>query len=119
MDAITLEELKSYLGRLAERCVSLLPPAVRWLPPPAVWRFGRGSLCSTVAVFPFHHHVRRAKPDPFKQEVEVGPFEHQFGHVVEFGVFQQAERADGRKGVLAGERFGVVVEVDDIGFPEA
>ena len=92
-------------------------PSVVCLPLPFGAR--QGEVFSTGAVFPLHHHVRRAKPDPFEQEVEVGPFEHQFGHVVEFGVFQQAEWADGRKGVLAGKRFGVVVEVDDIGFPEA
>ena len=78
-----------------------------------------GERLSGGPVFPLHHQVRRTEPYPFEEKVEIGPFEHQLGHVVDLGVFQQAERSDGRKGILAGERFGVVVEVDDIGFPEA
>jgi hypothetical protein len=39
--------------------------------------------------------------------------------VVHLGVLQQVEGTDGRKRIFAGERFGGVVEVDDIGFPEA
>ena len=39
--------------------------------------------------------------------------------MVDLGFLQQAEGTDGREGVLPGKRFSVVVEVDDIGFPEA
>lgn len=37
-----------------------------------------------LAFFPFHHKVRRPKPGPFEQQVEIGPFEHQLGHMVDF-----------------------------------
>ena len=67
----------------------------------------------------FKHHGWWAEPGSCQQQVEVGPFEHQLGHMVDLGVFQQAERTDGGEGILAGKRFSVVVEVDDVGFPEA
>ncbi len=69
--------------------------------------------------FPFHHQVGRSKPCPLEEQVEVGPFEHQFCHVVEFRVFEQTHWSDGWKGVLSGQWFLVVVEVDYVGFPEA
>jgi len=39
--------------------------------------------------------------------------------VVDLGILQQAEWANGGEGVFAGKRFSVVVKVDDVGFPEA
>ncbi len=67
----------------------------------------------------FKHHGRWAKPGSCQQEIEVGPFEHQFSHMVHLGVLQQAERTNGGERIFTGERFSVVVEVDDVGFPEA
>ncbi len=67
----------------------------------------------------FHHKVRWSQPCPFEEQVKVGPLEHQFGHVVHLRIFEQIQRTDSRKGILSGQWFGVVVEVDDIGFPEA
>ncbi len=67
----------------------------------------------------FHHEIRRAQPGAFEKQVEIGPLEHQFGHVVHLGVLEQVQRTDCREGVLSGQWFCVVVEVDDIGFPEA
>ncbi len=69
--------------------------------------------------FTFHHQIRRTKPGALEEQVEVGPFEHQFGHVVEFSVLEQTQRSDGRKRIFSGQWFLVVVEVDYVGFPEA
>jgi hypothetical protein len=68
---------------------------------------------------PFHHKVRWSEPCTFQEQVEIGPFEHQFGHVVELGIFQQAHWSDGREWIFPGQWFLVVVEINDVGFPEA
>ena len=68
---------------------------------------------------PFHHKVWRSEPRPLEKQVKIGPFEHQFGHVVHLGILEQIHRPNGRKGILSGQWFGVVVEVDYVGFPEA
>ena len=73
-------------------------------------------LCPDLA---FHHKIRRAKPCTFKEQVEVGPFGHQFGHMVDLCVFEQTHRSDGGERIFPGQWFLVVVEVDYIGFPEA
>lgn len=67
----------------------------------------------------FHHKVRWSQPCSLEEQVKVGPLEHQFGHVVHLRIFEQIQRTNSRKGILSGQWFGVVVEVDDIGFPEA
>ncbi len=67
----------------------------------------------------FHHKIRRAQPGSLEKQVEVCPFEHQLGHVVHLCVLEQIQRADCRKWILSGQWFGVVVKIDDIGFPEA
>ena len=67
----------------------------------------------------FHHKVWGSEPRSFEKQVKIGPFKHQFGHVVHLCIFEQIHRSDGRKGVLSGQWFGVVVEVDYVGFPEA
>ena len=67
----------------------------------------------------FHHQVWRSEPCPFEEQVEVGPFEHQFGHVVEFRVLEQTHWSDCWKRILSGQWFLVVVKVNYIGFPEA
>ena len=69
--------------------------------------------------FAFHHKVRWSEPRSLEKQVKVGPLEHQFGHVVHLCILEQIQRTNSRKGVLSGQWFGVVVEVDDIGFPEA
>jgi hypothetical protein len=72
-----------------------------------------------LAYLTFHHKVRRSKPGTFEQQVEVGPFEHQFGHMVDFRVFEKTHRSYGGERIFPGQWFLVVVEVDDVGFPEA
>lgn len=67
----------------------------------------------------FHHKVRWSEPGALENQVKIGPLEHQFGHVVHLCILEQIQRTNSRKGVLSGQWFGVVVEVDDIGFPEA
>lgn len=67
----------------------------------------------------FHHKVRWPEPRSLEKQVKVGPLEHQFGHVVHLCILEQIQRTNSRKGVLSGQWFGVVVEIDDIGFPEA
>jgi hypothetical protein len=67
----------------------------------------------------FHHKVRWSEPRALEKQVKIGPLEHQFGHVVHLCILEQIQRTNSRKGVLSGQWFGVVVEVDDIGFPEA
>ncbi len=69
--------------------------------------------------FTFHHQIGRSKPGSFEEQVEVCPFEHQFGHVVELGIFKQAHWSNCWKRILSGQWFLVVVEVDYVGFPEA
>jgi hypothetical protein len=39
--------------------------------------------------------------------------------MVDLGILQQTHGADRREGVLSDNRFDVVVEIDDVGFPEA
>ena len=39
--------------------------------------------------------------------------------MVHFCILQQIQGTNSRKGILSGQWFGVIVEVDDIGFPEA
>jgi hypothetical protein len=39
--------------------------------------------------------------------------------VVELSVFEQTQRSDGRKWIFSCQWFLVVVEVDNVGFPEA
>jgi hypothetical protein len=67
----------------------------------------------------FHHKVRWSEPRSLEKQVKIGPLEHQFGHVVHLCILEQIQGTNSRKGVLSGQWFGVVVEVDDIGFPEA
>jgi len=52
-------------------------------------------------------------------EIEIGPLEYQFGHMIGLGLLEQTEGPDGGEGVFPGEGLGVVVEADDVGFPEA
>jgi hypothetical protein len=66
-----------------------------------------------------HHHIGRTKPHPFQEKIEIGPLEHQFGHMVHLCLLKQVERSDCRKRIFAGQGLGIVVEVNDIGFPEA
>ena len=69
--------------------------------------------------FTFHHKVWRPEPGALEKQVKIGPLEHQFGHMVHLCILEQIQRTNSRKGVLSGQWFGVVVEVDDVGFPEA
>jgi len=39
--------------------------------------------------------------------------------MIHLGIFQQGHGADSRKGVFADNRFGGVIEIDNVGFPEA
>jgi hypothetical protein len=39
--------------------------------------------------------------------------------MIDLGLLEQTEGPDGGEGVFPGKGLGVVVEVDDIGFPEA
>jgi hypothetical protein len=36
----------------------------------------------------FHHKIWRSKPCSFEKQVEIGPFKHQFGHMVHFGILE-------------------------------
>lgn len=90
----------------------LIPPL------PHVWCMGttqRGLLNA------FASHIKswRSKPGTLEQHVEVDPFEHQLGNVVHLCVLQQTERTYRRQRVVSGEWLSVVVEIDDVGFPEA
>ena len=69
--------------------------------------------------FSFHLQIWRSKPGAGQQEVPVYPLEHQFGYMVHLRVFQQTHGANGREGIFADNRFGGVVEIDNVGFPEA
>jgi len=67
----------------------------------------------------FHLEFRISEPHTFQQEIPVNPFEDQLDHMVCFRVLEQTHGADCREGKLADNRFGVVVEIDSVGFPEA
>jgi hypothetical protein len=82
---------------------------------------------STDLLFLFDHihalpgklHRRRAQPGSCQQQVVIGPFEQQFGQMVHFRILQQTHWADAGERVLSDYRFEVVVEVNNVGFPEA
>jgi hypothetical protein len=76
-------------------------------------------LFELLAFFAFHHKIRRSKPGPFEEQVEISPFEHQFGHMVDFRLFEKTHRSYGGEWIFPGQWFLVVVKVDDVGFPEA
>ena len=67
----------------------------------------------------FHGESRRSEPSPFQEHIEVYPFEHELGDVVHLRVSQQAKRSYERQRICSGVWLSAVVEVDDIGFPEA
>ena len=67
----------------------------------------------------FHHKVWRSEPRSLEKQVKIGPFEHQFCHMVEFRVLEQTHWSDGWKRILSGQWFLVVVKVNYVGFPEA
>src|SRR6188472_4552637 len=58
------------------------------------------------------HQGRERDGTPGEQHVPVDPAEGELSEVVGAGLLQQVHRADDGEGVLAGQRFGVVVEVD-------
>jgi hypothetical protein len=72
-----------------------------------------------VEIFSFHDEVWWAEPNALEDQIEIRPFEHQLGDVVHLGIFEQTERTHGRKWIFADKWFGVVIEIDDVGFPEA
>ncbi|WP_217907629.1 MULTISPECIES: hypothetical protein [Desulfosediminicola] len=69
----------------------------------------------------FASHVKswRSEPGALEQHVEVNPFEHQLGNVVHLSVFQKTEWTYRWQRIVSGEWLSVVVEIDDVGFPEA
>jgi hypothetical protein len=83
-------------------------------------------LCSDL-LFLFNHihaltgklHRRWAKPGPCQQQVIIGPFEQQFGKMVHLRILQQPHGANAGERVLSDYWFDVVVEVNNVGFPEA
>src|SRR6266508_6035806 len=71
-------------------------------------------MVSLLGVFAGHRHMRRQRDGPpGQQQVPVHPAERQLAPVVDLGLFEQGERADAANRVLAGQRLGVVVEVDE------
>ena len=70
-------------------------------------------------LFTLHHQIGRSKPGSFEEQVVIGPFKHQFGHMVELRILEEAQRSYGGERIFPGQWFLVVVEVDYIGFPEA
>ena len=62
---------------------------------------------------------RRTKPRPCQQQVVVGPFEQELGEMVHFRILQEAHRSYAGERVLSDHRFDIVVEVYNVGFPEA
>jgi hypothetical protein len=64
-------------------------------------------------------HSRRAKPGPCQQQVIVGPFKQQLGKVIHLRILQEPHGADAGERVLSDYRFDVVVEINNVGFPEA
>ncbi|SHO46272.1 hypothetical protein SAMN02745220_01400 [Desulfopila aestuarii DSM 18488] len=69
--------------------------------------------------FSCHFKGWRSKPGALDEHVEVNPFEHELGDVVHLRVFQEAHRTDDRQRICSGVWLSGVVEVDDVGFPEA
>src|SRR5690242_2915950 len=63
-----------------------------------------------------HRQVGRERHGaPREQDVPVDPPERELPEVVDSGLLEQAERADHRERVLAGQRLDVVAEVDEHG----
>jgi len=54
-----------------------------------------------------------------QQQIKIGPFEHQLGHMVEFRFPEQIQRTDCRKRIFSCKRFSVIVKINYVGFPEA
>jgi len=69
--------------------------------------------------FTCHLKRWRSKPGALDEHVEVDPFEHELGDMVHLRVFQEAHRTYDRQRICSCVRLSGVVEVDDIGFPEA
>jgi hypothetical protein len=67
----------------------------------------------------FHLEFRISEPHTFQQEIPVNPFENQLDHMVCLRVLQKTHGSDRREGEAPDNRFGVVVEIDSVGFPEA
>ena len=67
----------------------------------------------------FQLEFRKSEPHTFQQEIPVNPFEDQLDHMVCLRVLQQTHGSDCREGEFTDNRFGGVVEIDSVGFPEA
>jgi hypothetical protein len=67
----------------------------------------------------FQLEFRISEPHTFQQEIPVNPFEDQLDHMVCLRVLQQTHGPDRREGEFTDNRFGGVVEIDSVGFPEA
>gem|GEM_PF-681719 len=79
-----------------------------------------------ILFFLYHIHAfacklerRRTEPCPCQKQVVIGPFENEFGEMVDFRVLQQPHGADAGEGVLTDNRFDIVIEIYNVGFPEA
>jgi hypothetical protein len=66
----------------------------------------------------FHLEFRISEPHTF-QQIPVNPFENQLDHMVCLRVLQKTHGSDCREGEAPDNRFGGVVEIDSVGFPEA
>ena len=64
-------------------------------------------------------HSRWTKPSPCQQQVIVGPFEQQLGKMVHLRILQEPHWANAGERVLSDNRFDLVVEINNVGFPEA
>ena len=66
-----------------------------------------------------HHEIWGSKPGSLEQEVEVYPFKHELCHVVHFRILEQCHGTNCWEWIFPGVRLSVVIEIDDVGFPEA
>ena len=62
---------------------------------------------------------RRTKPRSCQKQVVVGPFKQQFGEMIHFRILQETHRSYAGERVLSDDRLDFVVEVYNVGFPEA
>ncbi len=61
----------------------------------------------------------RSKPCTCQQQIKVCPFEQELGYMIDFRVLQQTHGADGWERIVTDYWLDVIVEVNNVGFPEA